>query len=297
LLQTVETFRHEALLYAGEVDFLTGTLPFIREGVAAGEPVLVVVSAAKVGLLRSALGGDADRVAFADMADVGANPARIIPAWRDFVDALDGGGRSARGIGEPIWAGRTPDELVECQRHETLLNLAFTGVPAWWLLCPYDTSALGGQVLAEARRSHPFVGDRGVATRSPPTACAMAAAGGCCGSGARTARWCARSATPAASRIPWPAGSARPWAATAAAGCGWSTSCATWSSCAPSPPGRWCGCTCTCADKTATPPGCGGVAGGVACYWASIGRTLAAWGPLGPWATSNSTVWPSFSER
>jgi membrane-associated phospholipid phosphatase len=50
-------------------------------------------------------------------------------------------------------------------------------------------------------------------------------------------------------------------------------------------------------DSTATPPHVGGVAGGVACYWASIGRTLAAWGPLGPWATSNSTVWPSFSER
>jgi hypothetical protein len=49
LQKTVETFRHEALLYAGEVDFLTGTLPFIREGVAAGEPVLVVVSAAKIG--------------------------------------------------------------------------------------------------------------------------------------------------------------------------------------------------------------------------------------------------------
>jgi hypothetical protein len=70
-----------------------------------------------------------------------------------------------------------------------------------------------------------------------------------------------------------------------------------WSCCAPSPPGRWCGCTCTCADSTATPPQVGGVAGGVARYWASIGRTLAAWGPLGPWATSNSTVWPSFSER
>ena len=49
-----------------EVGFLTGTLPFIREGVAAGEPVLVVVSAARIGLLRAALGGDADRVAFAD---------------------------------------------------------------------------------------------------------------------------------------------------------------------------------------------------------------------------------------
>jgi MEDS: MEthanogen/methylotroph, DcmR Sensory domain len=96
------TFRHEALLYDGEAGFLTGTLPFIREGVATGEPVLVVVSAARVGLLRSALGGDADRVAFADMTDVGANPARIIPAWRDFVAATNslrhGGGRGTLRI-------------------------------------------------------------------------------------------------------------------------------------------------------------------------------------------------------
>ena len=160
MLKTAESFRHEALLYAGEVDFLAGTLPFIREGVAADEPVLVVVSAARIGLLRSALGGDADRVAFADVADVGANPARIIPAWRDFVAGHDVASRRARGIGEPIWAGRTPAELVECQRHETLLNLAFAGVPAWWLLCPYDTTSLGPEVLEEARRSHPFVTDR-----------------------------------------------------------------------------------------------------------------------------------------
>jgi anti-sigma regulatory factor (Ser/Thr protein kinase) len=165
LLQTAEIFRHEAFLYAGEVDFLTGTLPFLREGIAAGEPVLMVVSAAKIGLLRSALGGDADRVAFADMAEVGANPARIIPAWRDFVAAFDGGGH-ARGIGEPVWAERTPAELVECQRHETLLNLAFAGVPAWWLLCPYDTTTLGPEVLAEARGSHPFVSQGGVAALS-----------------------------------------------------------------------------------------------------------------------------------
>jgi anti-sigma regulatory factor (Ser/Thr protein kinase) len=166
LLQTVETFRHEALLYAGEVDFLTGVLPFIRDGVAADEPVLVVVSAARIGLLRSALGPDADRVAFADMADVGANPARIIPAWRDFVAANDVDRRSARGIGEPIWAGRTPAELVECQRHETLLNLAFAGVPAWWLLCPYDTTTLDPEVLEEASRSHPVVSERGAASGS-----------------------------------------------------------------------------------------------------------------------------------
>jgi hypothetical protein len=29
-------------------------------------------------------------------------------------------------------------------------------VPAWWLLCPYDTGSLGADVLEEAWRSHPF---------------------------------------------------------------------------------------------------------------------------------------------
>ena len=58
------------------------------------------------------------------MAVLGHNPARIIPAWRDFADAHAG---PIRGIGEPIWPGRGADELVECQLHESLLNVAFDG--------------------------------------------------------------------------------------------------------------------------------------------------------------------------
>jgi hypothetical protein len=47
-------------------------------------------------------------------------------------------------------------------RHEALLNLAFAGVLAWWLLCPYDTTSLDTEVLDEAWRSHPFVTEGGV---------------------------------------------------------------------------------------------------------------------------------------
>jgi anti-sigma regulatory factor (Ser/Thr protein kinase) len=155
------SFRHEALLYAGDDDFLTGTVPFVAEGVDDGEPVLVVVSAQKIERLRDALGAKADAVRFADMADVGANPARIIPAWRDFVDESGATGRPMRGIGEPIWAARRADELAECQRHEALLNAAFAVAPAWWLLCPYDTQSLAPDVIDEARRTHPYVLDRG----------------------------------------------------------------------------------------------------------------------------------------
>lgn len=158
--ETARGFRHEALLYAGADDFLQGTTSFIREGVAAGEPVLVVVDAAKIDRLRGALGADADAVRFADMADVGRNPARIIPAWRAFADEY-ADRRPFRGIGEPIWAERSRAELVECQRHESLLNLAFAVTPEFRLLCPYDTTALPTDVIDEAHRSHAFLVEDG----------------------------------------------------------------------------------------------------------------------------------------
>jgi anti-sigma regulatory factor (Ser/Thr protein kinase) len=159
-------FRHEALLYAGWAGFVSGTVPFIRDGLEAEEPVLVVESAEKIDMLRVALGGDAREVLFADMAQVGANPARIIPAWQEFVTRNAAPGRRMRGIGEPIWRGRTPDELVECQRHESLLNVAFGRGEPWRLLCPYDIENLDPAVIDEARHSHEFVSDGSTAARS-----------------------------------------------------------------------------------------------------------------------------------
>jgi anti-sigma regulatory factor (Ser/Thr protein kinase) len=160
-----ETFQHEALLYAGEREFMDGALAFLREGLERDEPSLVAVSAARIGSLRECLGDDAERVQFVDMAAVGANPARIIPAWRTFVDARPEGA-GLRGIGEPIWAERSEAELAECQRHEALLNLAFAGTERFTLLCPYDTERLEPEVIEEARRTHPVVIDGGVAATS-----------------------------------------------------------------------------------------------------------------------------------
>lgn len=151
-------FRHEALLYAGESEFLEQTTAFVRDSLESGEPILVAVSAAKTVALRAALGGDAELVAFADPAVLGPSPARLMPAWSDFVARHEGTGR-LRGLGEPAFAERSAAERVEWQRHEVLLNLAFARTPRWWLLCPYDTDALAPDVIAEALRSHPFVKD------------------------------------------------------------------------------------------------------------------------------------------
>lgn len=160
-------FRHEAYLYRGEDEFVAGVLPFVGEALAEGEPVLVVVPGPRIDLLRAALGGDADRVCFADMATLGRNPGRIISAWHDFLAESAPDGRRARGVAETAFPGRTEDEFVECERHEFLLNVAFHEWPAWWLLCPYDAAALDPGVVARTRHTHPYLVEDGASRPSP----------------------------------------------------------------------------------------------------------------------------------
>jgi anti-sigma regulatory factor (Ser/Thr protein kinase) len=142
-------------MYAGEDRLVDGALPFLRDGIAAEEPTLVVLAEPKIAALKAALGRDAERVEFADMDEVGANPARIIPAWREFIDANPG--KRLRGIGEPVWAARSDAEMSECHRHEGLLNVAFADTPGFWLVCPYDTTTLAPGVVARACETHPHV--------------------------------------------------------------------------------------------------------------------------------------------
>jgi anti-sigma regulatory factor (Ser/Thr protein kinase) len=149
-------YRHEAFLYSGSHEFLSGTLPFIRRAVSAGDPILVVVSGEKIDLLRQNLGADAEKAGFADMAGVGDNPARIIATWQAFT-ADHVGAAQLCGIGEPAYPGRSPAEFAECELHEALLNVAFDAATPFWLLCPYNIEALAGDVIESAQRTHPFV--------------------------------------------------------------------------------------------------------------------------------------------
>jgi anti-sigma regulatory factor (Ser/Thr protein kinase) len=130
--------------------------------------VLVAVNEAKIELLRSALGEQAGAVSFADMTELGRNPARMIPAWQRFVEECSASGRVARGVGEPMWAARRAAEVTECQVHETLVNAAFDGGAPWRLQCPYDADALDATMIDEVCQSHPTLladGDRWLSTR------------------------------------------------------------------------------------------------------------------------------------
>jgi anti-sigma regulatory factor (Ser/Thr protein kinase) len=151
------SFRHEALLYRGGDGFVGAVLPPVHEALGARGAVMVAVDAPNEARLRAALGADAERVRFAEMRELGRNPGRIIPAWREFVAEHAGSGRPIAGVGEPVWPGRDHDELVECERHECLLNAAFDDGPSWWLGCPYDIDTLEPAAVEAAIRSHRVV--------------------------------------------------------------------------------------------------------------------------------------------
>ncbi|MGC9438286.1 anti-sigma factor RsbA family regulatory protein [Streptomyces sp. WG5] len=157
-MSTVNTdahFAHPALFYRSEGEYTDRTVAFVREGLAAGEPVAVAVPAPNLELIRAGLGTEAGDVSFLDMTEAGRNPGRIIPGvLRAFADAH--ARERVRIIGEPVWAGRSTAEYPACAQHEALINVAFAGRSAT-ILCPYDETRLDADVLADALVTHPTV--------------------------------------------------------------------------------------------------------------------------------------------
>jgi anti-sigma regulatory factor (Ser/Thr protein kinase) len=147
-------FEHDALFYRGDAEFVSGVGGFVRAGLAGNDAVVVALPTARLGMLRESLDGDAAAVTWLDMADIGANPARIIDVWTTTLRASLAAGRLLCGVGEPAFVGRRPAELVECALHERLLDRAFAGGPGWRLVCPYDEQHLSPEICADARRTH-----------------------------------------------------------------------------------------------------------------------------------------------
>jgi len=166
-------FAHHALFYRGRDEYTREVCSFVREGLSAAELALVAVPGRRLDLVRAALGEAGEAVSFADMAALGRNPARIIPAIRRFTDGHRP--HRTRFVSEPVWAGRSAAETTEATRHEALINAALAAVPTT-IMCPYDASGLGPAILDDARRTHPLVIEDGARRASADYSAAAARA-------------------------------------------------------------------------------------------------------------------------
>jgi anti-sigma regulatory factor (Ser/Thr protein kinase) len=165
-----DRFRHLALFYHGRGEYLAALSGFIQASRARGDAVFVAVPQHNAQLVHQELGVNSAHVDLVDMAELGRNPARIIPALQAYAGKHNG--QHVCCIGEPIWPGRTAAEVQEAVRHEALINLALRDSLVT-VVCPYDNAGLPGSVIADAVRTHPAViKDRqataSVSYRGPP---------------------------------------------------------------------------------------------------------------------------------
>ena len=147
---------HQVLMYDHENGFLDTVVPFVREGIDAGDAVLAVGTVANVGSLRQALGPDSDAVEFADSADWYFRPTRTIANYSSFI--AENAAARIRVVAEPGWETGTPDEIREWTRYECIINQAFADIQAS-VLCLYDRRRTDSGLLDGALYTHPHVVD------------------------------------------------------------------------------------------------------------------------------------------
>ncbi|WP_051712498.1 sensor histidine kinase [Spirillospora albida] len=152
---------HRALVYGSERDFAETVVPCLREGRRAGDALVAIVAPERADLLRAELDpGTARAIEFIDAAEWFTGPMATLAAYYDRTREQWWPRGRLLLLAEPPWAGRSPLEIREWHRHESLLNAAFAGSPSTFL-CAYD-ARLPGAVLDEVPRTHPELsGPRG----------------------------------------------------------------------------------------------------------------------------------------
>jgi hypothetical protein len=155
MLEPGSAFAHHACIYASGQEFLAMAIPFVRNGLALDEPVLVATTAANLQLLGDALYADADKFDYAETAYFGRRPPQRVAAFHRYWQRhASGNHRHVRVLAEPVWAGRSDRQVTAWQRMESALNVVLSATNIW-MICPYDARVVDQAILRAARQTHP----------------------------------------------------------------------------------------------------------------------------------------------
>jgi CheY-like chemotaxis protein len=150
--------RHEALVYSSADELVAASVPFLRQGLAAGEDLLVVLREPSVAALRAALGEDAARVEFHDSIDWYRSPDHSLASYTRYLDAhLGRGVPRVRVVAEVIWPQlAAASEVAGWKQYEAKISMAMASLPVSFV-CTYDTRELSAEIVGVARQTHPVL--------------------------------------------------------------------------------------------------------------------------------------------
>lgn len=147
-------FLHQGCVYRSDDEFLAMAVPFIEEGLARGEPVLAATTSANLELIEEAFGRSASGLDLAESVYLGSRPPQRVAAFDRYLKRHADRRGSARILAEPVWTGRSEEDIQAWTRMEAMLNLIFADA-GMWMICPYDARLVREDILANAHRTHP----------------------------------------------------------------------------------------------------------------------------------------------
>lgn len=146
---------HETGWYGSDEEFRALILPWVEQGVRAGEPVVIGYDERKAALLRLWL-PDSSGVTFVADRSLYATPARAIATYRRmFERELARGAQRIRIAGDVPHPGNGGD-FHGWDRYESAINRVWDDFPVW-SRCLYHTPTTPAAVRDIVIRTHPFI--------------------------------------------------------------------------------------------------------------------------------------------
>lgn len=154
-MRTNGQLRHRALVYESQEEYLARAVPFLKEGIEAGEGAVVAHTKPGLAMMREALGHDAEQVRFVDVSSAYTRPARALGAYHEvFVRQLQVTA-TLRAVAD-VQFGPDPAEWDLWTGYEAVFNRSFAHLPAW-VLCSYDARGTPDPIIAGVWQTHPEV--------------------------------------------------------------------------------------------------------------------------------------------
>jgi anti-sigma regulatory factor (Ser/Thr protein kinase) len=146
-------FRHDVLFYDTATELADVAVPFLLEGLAAGDSAVIAVNPEAAEVLSDAVGNHPLVQVFERQALYRSRTPTAITALRGLGEQARPG-RRVRVVGE-VDFGATAADWHEWQRYEAVINSGLAAAPLWGL-CVMST-ALPEPLLSTARHTHAHV--------------------------------------------------------------------------------------------------------------------------------------------
>jgi anti-sigma regulatory factor (Ser/Thr protein kinase) len=147
--------RHGALVYHSQDEYLARAIPFLRDGLEAGEGAIVAHTKPGLGMMREALGTDAEHVTFVDVSAAYTSPARTLASYHT-VFALELQKTPGLRAVADVQFGPEPAEWDLWTGYEAVFNCSFAHLPVW-VWCSYNANGTPDPIIEGVWQTHPEV--------------------------------------------------------------------------------------------------------------------------------------------